>query len=554
MKLLGRSQSLGRRAGTPDALDPFWYSSALAGAFSQSGMRVTPELAMTVSAVWFGVTFLSRNLGSLPCEVMKHAAPNAKQLAPSHPLFPVLSLMPNQTQDAFQWVEQGIGHLALRGNWYSKILAGPRGFADQLVPVHPDLVRVGRLPTGRLQYTVRNLQGQAPDILTQDEMFHVRGFSTDGVTGLSMIAYGAQSLGVAIAQDTFTGRFFKQGVSAALAVEHPLPLGEEGGRNLRTSINAYLTGLENAGGVLILEEGAKINKIGVSPEDAQLLGMKDHSIREVARWFGLPSYLFSDMGKPPTYASSVQFAEDLVRYTFRPLARRIEMAMRTQLLLQPDLYSAEFNMSELLRGDIAARAAFYHLAILDGWMSRNEAREKENMNPEDGLDDFWEPLNVRDANDPLGLPPTPATPPVPPAEDGTEASAYARILALDTTRRSARPAGALVADSRHGVRATILALEAASRVVRKEIAAVTKGAKDHASDPTAWAAWLRTFYADHAAFVADTLHLPLSLTREYAARQGLRLAEGGVGLLEDFEATVAPELAAWALDGERRSA
>lgn len=550
MRLLARSQTLSRRAGTPDALSDFWYApSAWAGAFSQAGIRVTPELAMTVSAVWFGTTFLSRNMGSLPCEVMKHAAPNVKQLAPAHALFPIVNLSPNQTQDAFQWVEQGIGHLALRGNWYSKIIPGPRGFVDQLVPVHPDLVKAGRLASGRLQYTITNVKGGAPDILTQDEMFHVRGYSTDGITGLSMIAYGANSIGVAIAQETFTGRFFKQGVSAALAVEHPGVLGEDGGKNLRASISAYLSGLDNAGGILTLEEGAKLNKIGVSPEDAQLLGMKDHSIREVARWFGLPSYLFSDMGKPPTYASSVQFAEDLARYTFRPLARRVEMAIRTQLILQPLLYSAEFNMSELLRGDIAARAAFYHMAILDGWMSRNEARERENMNPEDGLDDFWEPLNVRDAGDPL---PAPAKQPgTPPADDGTDASAHARILALGAGRHDQRQAGAMVGEARHGVRATILALEAASRVVRKEIAAVTKGAKDHANDSAAWSTWLRTFYADHAAFVAETLHLPLSLTREYAARQGLRLSEAGISVLEDFEATAGPELAELALEGRR---
>jgi hypothetical protein len=52
----------------------------------------------------------------------------------------------------------------------------------------------------------------------------------------------------------------------------------------------------------------------------------------------------------------VQFADDLVRYSFRPLCERIEMAMRTQLILQPDQYSAEFNMAELLRGDIQERA------------------------------------------------------------------------------------------------------------------------------------------------------------------------------------------------------
>ena len=530
MGFLSRVHRTRRYAGDFDD-GGFWTGSTpsyMFSGFSQAGIRVTPEIAMTVSAVFFGTSFLSRIIGSLPCGMLQYTGPTSKQPAPSHPLASVLGLTPNITQDAMQWVEQGIGHLALRGNWYNKILSGPRGFVDQLIPVHPDLVRVGRLPSGRLQYRISRLGGQPADILTQDEMFHVRGYSTDGIHGLSMIAYGANSLGVAIAQDTFTGRFFKSGAAAALSASHPGVLGEEGTKNLRQSINAYLTGLENAGGILILEEGVKLDKIGISPNDANLLGMKDHSIREVARWFGLPSYLFSDMGKPPTYASSVQFAEDLVRYSFGPLTRRIEIAIRNQLILQPELFEAAFNMDELRKGDLLARYQAYHLAILDGWMSRNEARIEENLNPEPDLDEFWQPLNVQEAGaDPIVPPPPP--PQLPPADPEPEA--------------------------RHSVRATVLAFESASRVVRKEIAQVTKGAKDHAKDPAAWSAWLQQYYGtEHPAFVAETLHLPLSLTKEYCARQGLQLQNVGVTVLEDFEATCAPELATWALEGSRRIA
>jgi HK97 family phage portal protein len=512
-----------RFAGVPDALDSFWYAPAgWSGAFSQTGIRVTPELAMTVSAVWFGMNFLARNLGSMPCGVLQHSATNAKLPALSNPLSPILGFAPNDTQDALEFFEQATGHLVLRGNFYAKIVSGLRGYVDQLLPMHPDLVRVGRLPNGRLQYTVRNVIGQPPDILTQDEVFHVRGYSTDGMTGLSMIAYGANSIGTAIAQDTYTARFFKQGASASIAVKHPGVLGEVGAKNLRQSISAYLNGLQNVGGVLVLEENASLDKIGISPQDAQLLGMKDHSIREVARWLGLPSYLFSDMGKPPTYASSAQFAEDLVRYSFRPLARRFEMAIRRQLIVEPDVYSAEFDMSELLKGDIQARSAFYHMAILDGWMNRNEVRIKENMNPEDGLDDFLEPQNMRDAG----------------ALQGQSTSA---------------PTPAPPSDARRDVRATILAVEAAARVVRKELVTVRKKATELAKDPEGWSTWLLSFYADHARFVAETLHLPLPLAREYAARQGLRLRDGGVGITEDWEFTVPTELASWALDGERRT-
>jgi hypothetical protein len=162
-------------------------------------------------------------------------------------------------------------------------------------------------------------------------------------------------------------------------------------------------------------------------------------------------------------------------------------------------------------------------------MNRNEVRAFEGLNPADGLDDFWEPQNVRDANAPDDQQlPSPNAPKQLPAPQQ---------------------------DARRDVRATILALEAASRVVRKEVAAVTKGAKDHAKSAADWSLFLKTFYAEHAEFVAETLHLPLSLTREYAARQGLRLERAGVSAADDFEATAAPELAAWALDGhQQRSA
>jgi HK97 family phage portal protein len=522
MGIFSRTHTARRRLATPDALDNFWYApTAWQGAVSQSGVRVTPELAMMLSTVWYCTTFIARNVGSLPCEMKEHTGPKATLPAPQHPLAPVIGLQPNLTQDRFQWIEQGVGHLMHRGNWYNRVVPGRRGYVDQLVPFHPDLVRVGRLPTGRLQYKVRSLTGQPPEILTQDEMFHVRGYSTDGLTGLSMIAYGATSLGIALAQNTYTARFFKQGVSAAIAVEHPGVLGEEGSKNLRESVGAYLLGLENAGGILTLEEGAKLNTIGVSPEDAQLLGMKGFSREEILEWFGLlPPSQVGSAGKPPTYASSVQFAEDLVRYSFRPLCERIELAMRTQLILDPVTYSAAFDLTNLQRGNIQERTAAYHLGILDGWMNRNEVRALEGLNPADGLDDFWEPQNVRDANDPNPPPTGAPQPPVAPP-----------------------------ADARRDVRATILAIEAAGRVVRKEIAAVTKGAKDHAHDPAAWSSFLRTFYDDHAGFVAATLHLPLSLTRDYAARQGLRLEQLGIKATEDFEATAAPELAAWALDG-----
>lgn len=51
------------------------------------------------------------------------------------------------------------------------------------------------------------------------------------------------------------------------------------------------------------------------------------------------------------------------------------------------LYYPHFNVDGLLRGDFYARMEGYSLARQNGWMSANEIRELEDMNPipkEDG--------------------------------------------------------------------------------------------------------------------------------------------------------------------------
>ncbi|MBW7039055.1 phage portal protein, partial [Escherichia coli] len=57
-------------------------------------------------------------------------------------------------------------------------------------------------------------------------------------------------------------------------------------------------------------------------------------------------------------------------------------------------YYVRFNLTGLLRGTPQERAQFYHFAITDGWMSRNEARAFEDMNPVDGLDEMLVSVNA----------------------------------------------------------------------------------------------------------------------------------------------------------------
>ncbi|HXH05863.1 MAG TPA: phage portal protein [Vicinamibacterales bacterium] len=526
-----------RRRGGPrsarDPLDDFWYSP-LAGYLGQSGIVVSPELALTLSAIWRGVTFLSGNLASLPCNVIRRLETGGREVDETHRLFPLLRWAPNAWQTPLEYFEMVIGHVLLRGNAYAEIVEGRRGFADQLIPRHPDRMTVRMRADGEIVYEYRLPTGQTRRY-GMDRIHHVRGFGSDGLRGLSLIEYGAQAMGAHLAAESYAARFFSHGATAAVAVSHPGVLGEEGRQNLDQSIRQYLSGLRNAHGVLVLEEGLQPHVIGIKPEEAQLLATRKFTVEDVARWLGLPLHVFmSTETSAQAYASLEVKSLELIIYTFRLWAVRLEQALMRDLLLERErgVYTIQFNLDALARGDFKTRAEFYSKLFGVGAFSPNDILELENRNPVAGGDQRFVPANFV------------------PLE---QAATRMRVVAEPEATRAALLARGLDA------RLVQFVEDAAARLIRRERVAVQRAAVRHAASPEAWQAWLREFYDEHATIVARDLRVPLAEAREYAARQGLRLAREGVRALEDCETRCIPELLALALgfgreDGQEEGA
>jgi hypothetical protein len=352
---------------------------------------------------------------------------------------------------------------------------------------------------------------------------------------MSLIRYAAQSLGVTIAADKFAGQFFKSGASNALAVISKDELGPEGIQNLHHSITSFAGGINNAFGVLPLEGDLDIKTIGVNPHDAQLILARQFGVEDVARWLNIPLHMlrFSNAGTG-SYASLEVFSAEFVTYTLRPIAIAIEQAIQRDLLIDPmeggrdfgdlgdprrDRYFAEFNMDALMRGDLTSRYNAYRTGIMSGFLRRNEARIKENLDPADGLDEFLTPLNMNDGSTTNQLT-DPAT-----SRSSSDGPTYERY------------------------RASVLAAEAAGRIVRRERAAIEKLAKQHADDPDAWEQGIRAFYVDHAGFITETLRVPSDAAREYCGRQGCALLKAGVSALDALDFRATEDLALLALSG-----
>jgi hypothetical protein len=154
----------------------------------------------------------------------------------------------------------------------------------------------------------------------------------------------------------------------------------------------------NRGKVLVLENGMKFHEVGVTNKDAQFLELRKFQITDIARMFRVPPHMIADLERA-TFSNIEQQSLEFVMHTMTPWAERWEASIETDLLPDGDALEIEFDFANLMRGDASSRSAYYQSGIQNGWLTRNEARISENLNPLQGLDQPLRPLNMVEEED-----------------------------------------------------------------------------------------------------------------------------------------------------------
>lgn len=517
--------------------DPFaglyngYMPTTWVNSLSTAGIRVTPDLAMTLSAMYSGVTMIGYDLSSCPLQVFRELEDGGKdRVKPVATKGGIggfayrLRYLPNDQQTSTEFFLSMIAQWLLRSVAYAEITK-PTG-ADQvgqLLPRHPDRVRTERLPSGKLRFQLREADGTERPV-TQDEMFVCRDLSFDGgLSTVSRVAYGTESLGSALATGRAAAKFFKSGMTAAmLATYTDNGQGEDNEGDLHKSISRFAAGVENSFGLLLVPDDVKISNLSPEPEKAQMMLAQEWGVREVARLLRLPPHKLGITGAV-TYASQVQSALEYIISTLRPVAVVFEQAMKRDLIVQKDFYNAEFKLEALMRGDFESQSKYLEKFIRNRIMRPSEARVILNMNPDEELDR----LSARDFQPGI-------------ARGGNQGGG--------STDANARMAG-------HSIREVLTTHDNAMRCLKRERERVEQLAKKHASDVPGWKASLQDFMSDQAGFVAKTLRLPMSIAREVCAQHGTEIEAAGVVVMtEAWERETAEDLTALSLEYERRAA
>lgn len=449
--------------------DDFWYRPI--GAQSTAGVDVTIDKAMALSTAFACIRLLSEVVGSLPCLVYERTGED-KRRATEHPLYYLLHEQPNTWQTPQQFFEMLVAHINLRGNFYARIVPGLRGGVTQLVPLNPDPQRmwVEQMADGTLLYHYREEDGRE-DTYAQNEIFHVAGLTANGITGVSVLEYARNALGLGLAQETHGAGLFKNGALPAFWIKRPpgVKWSDSARNNFRAGWRGMHAGAENAHNPPILEDGMELMSLGLTNEDSQWLESRQFQAVEICRFFRVPPHMAGILDRA-TFSNIEHQGIEFVTYTLAPWLTRISQAAKRDLIAD-DRFFVEFLADALLRGETKSRYEAYNLAINGGWMTRNEARRRENWNALEGLDEPLEPLNMAPAGS---------------REAGGQA-----------------PEG----DDTEAARPNLVPVieDAAARIVANEIRLLEARADKAAEDRTKWDQWAAGQYERHRAYVAAAL-------------------------------------------------
>lgn len=537
--------------------------SAVAGEVSQ-------EKALTLSAVWAATRIHTETFATLPASIIRRVG-KKREDAPLHRLWRAIAGRPNPEQSSYVWRIQN-EHFRLNwGNSFNEIQEDTEGRV-WLWPIHPSRIppenikRAGRKnrggtsvgAPGEMIYVVNNNDGSKTEI-PKSQMLHIPGvLPENGLYGRSIIAAGAASLGISLAQERSVESFHGNGMTSRIVLRHPGRLSPEKAAELRSQWQTVYGSSGKGYKAVVLEQGMEVDTLTISPRDAQLIDSRKFGVLEVARWYRLPPHKLAELGRA-TWANIESQNLEYVQDAVLPTVVCWEQELARQLLREDeqDEFSIKYNLKGLLRADSVVRMAGYDKLFGMRAISPNEIRSLEDMDPIEGGDRYYLATNNYTAVDDEGLPimpePDPNAAPVGPADDEDDSPTEQAVSAGRLMERNAETANQLRAAGRDllaGMWGDLIAYEVRS----------VRGASER---PETFVKWATDFYDGKflkaAANIVTRLERPVGRLGGAFSRQpmeygfdSLKRLEGLYGVpMGQFAEAVKAETETWARRAEQ---
>jgi HK97 family phage portal protein len=378
-------------------------ANQLAGYNSYSGRSVTLETGLDCAALFSGTKIISEDLGALPFHTYERSKDGKTiERATQHGLYRALHDLTNPEVSAGEFVETLTAHAILTGNGYANIQRMTSGI--YLWPWQPEEVRTDRNKNGALFYLRKDGRGPEKTYPASD-VFHLRGFTLDGINGESLLKRGRHVLGIALSAEEYAGRFFGQDAAPGLVISRPAGLpawNDEVVKAVKAKWKEWHQGVANSHEPAILQDGATIGRVAQTNQELQLLEVRQNQILHVCMLLRMPPHKMAMLDRA-THSNIEHQAIEYITNTLSPWIDRWRRAVYRCLLTTDEQLAgriwAEHDVAALLRGDFAEQTAGFQKLLASGVYCINDVRHWLNLNPVEGGDAHFIQLNMATIQD-----------------------------------------------------------------------------------------------------------------------------------------------------------
>lgn len=354
----------------------------------------TPRIdrALQLSTIWSCVRLISGTISTQPLFLYERTVTDGRdtrRIAREHSLYYLLHDSPNADMTAVEFWECVVVGLLTWGNSYVlKSYSGSRIVA--LDPLNPALMSVRRTLDGDVTYIYADPRGQKE--YTEREIWHIKGFGSDGLIGYSPIGMGWRSVLSASNVENASAKTFGSDLRPSGVVSITEILKADQRKQMQEAIIDGVFGNAAIGKLHLLEGGATYQQIGINPVDAQMAEVLNRSVEDLCRWYQVPPSMIGHGTAVSNWGTGrEQINLGFKQYVLDPYLTRIEQSIAKNLLTAAERkkYYAEFNLESLLRADSQGRSNFYDKMVKGGIYTPNFCRSLENLEPLPGGDQLF---------------------------------------------------------------------------------------------------------------------------------------------------------------------
>jgi HK97 family phage portal protein len=416
-----RLQTWWKGKGSTSSPENWFTDWAAGGNKSASGISISQSKALEEVITMACVSIRSQDLAKLPLHVYRKRADGGAEIVEKHPL-EKLFRKPNRWQTRFEFVEQMQASLVMKGNAYAAILTDSRGRPVELIPINADRVTLFEADDGSLFYKVRRDTASEKaalsafgDLISADDVLHLRWLSQNAVQGLSRIGLARDAIGLSLALEEFSSALFASGARPGGVLATDKKLSDEAFARIKSQWQDRYSGSGNSGKTALLEEGLKWQPLSMTAVESQTVEARRMQIEQIATAFDVPLHRLgiSDAGGTATLTAHQMYLNNVLSSD----AERWESKLEDSFGVADEGLFIEFSLDYFNRADQQTRFNALRTGIVGGFLTINEARLSEDLSKVEGGDVILQPTNV------APFPYTPASAASGPGSDTTGAPA-----------------------------------------------------------------------------------------------------------------------------------